>query len=105
MKGGNSLPSILTLLISLSSLTAVATNHFDDPIIISVDLENGMVADNDVIVTGYIENEELPTSVWWYLSNSDDTLASGFLTEELIEMDVPSSRLRWQFSFIIDVNN
>ena len=105
VKGGNSLPSILTLLISLSSLTAVATNHFDDPIIISVDLENGMVADNDVIVTGYIENEELPTSVWWYLSNSDDTLASGFLTEELIEMDVPSSRLRWQFSFIIDVNN
>ena len=63
VKGGISLPSLLTLLISLSSLTVVATNHFDDPIIISVDLENGIVADNDVIVTGYIENEELPTSV------------------------------------------
>lgn len=105
MKGGASLPSLLTLLIILSSLTVVATNHFDDPIIISVNLENGMVTDQDVIVTGYVENEEFPTSVWWYLSNSENTLASGFLTDELIEIDVQSSRPRWEFSFNIDVHN
>lgn len=105
MKGGTSLPSLLTLLVILSPLTVVATNHFDDPIIISVDLENGMVTNQDVIVAGYIENEDLPTSVWWHLSNSDDILASGYLTDVLIEMDVQSSRPRWEFSFIIDVNN
>ena len=105
MKGGISLPSLLTLLIIQSSLTVVATNHFDDSIIISIDLENGMMTDQDIIVSGYIENEETPTSVWWHLSNSDETLASGILTGKLIEMNVQSSRPRWGFSFNIDVHN
>ena len=105
MKSSISLPSLLTLLIIQSSISVVATNHFDDPIIISIDLDNGMMTDQDLIVTGYIENEVSPTSVWWYLSNSDETLASGFLTGELIETDVQSSRPQWGFSFIIDVHN
>ncbi len=87
----------------LSSPTPVlATNHVDDPIIIAVDLENGLVTDHDVIIGGYIENEEMPTSVWWHLSNSHEQLAGGFLTSELLEMDVPSSRPRWKFEFTID---
>ena len=105
MKNDLPLPLGLVILLLISSTSVVATNHFDDPIIIDVDLENGIVIDQDIIISGYVENEALPSSVRWYLSDSENQLDWGFLTDGLFELDEISSRPRWGFEFTIEAQS
>ncbi len=102
MRNDPALPLALVIILLISSPSVVATDNFDDPIIISVDLENGIVTDQDIFVSGYVENEEMPSSVWWHLSDSDDQFELGFLTDGLFELDDLASRPRWGFEFTIE---
>ena len=100
----NDLPPALVLvsILLFSSPSVVGSNHFDDPIIIAVDLDNGIVTDQDIFVSGYVENEDLPSSIWWHLSDSEGRVEHGTLTGELFELDRLSSRPRWGFEFTIE---
>ena len=95
---------VSTLLLSSHSIAQDNDDNeqiSDDPIIIHLDIADGQSTSVDVIVSGYLENEEAPTAVWWELSDSHGIRSSGMLTSSISESSGDFVRPRWTFQFTV----
>lgn len=89
--------------LALSGETSNPVQH-DNPIIMYLEISDGLVTSEDVIIFGFLENEDIPISVWWELSDSSGIRLTGTLTELLSLVEGEFDRYRWEFQFTISAN-
>jgi len=93
-----------TILVSSHSLAQESTDiepFSDDPIIIHIDISDGQSITDDVMVTGFLENEETPIAVWWEISDSHGIRSTGTLTSSIDISSGDFERTRWTFQFTV----
>ena len=78
-----------------------ASIDHDDSIIININTGNGLTYNEDEIISGFIENEETPYSIWWEISDSTGIRSTGMLTDSLVPLDGDFDRNRWAFEISI----
>jgi hypothetical protein len=71
----------------------------NDPAVISIDVENGVVSSSSILFSGIIEDEILPSEVYWRVVKNGIEFDGGDLGSELVEMDSSSNRLQWAWEF------
>jgi hypothetical protein len=80
---------------------STSSTEENDSIILFIDLIDGMITASDVEVSGFLENENIPSDIWWELSDSDDLISTGTMMSSLHEAQGDFDRNRWEFQFTI----
>jgi len=92
----------------LASLSACFTSvqgdvgDVDDPILISIDIENGAVSDNSITFSGFVEDEIIPSTMIWRVAKDGSDFDGGELKSELEEIPSTSNRLQWFWTFDLE---
>ena len=92
----------------LASLSACFTSvqgdagDVDDPILISIDVENGAVSENTISFSGFVEDELIPSKMTWRVSKNGSDFDGGELKSELEEIPSTSNRPQWFWEFDLE---
>tara|TARA_X000000368_G_scaffold375997_1_gene328772 strand:+ start:1802 stop:3286 length:1485 start_codon:yes stop_codon:yes gene_type:complete len=95
---GAVLLSLIAFLLLCNSVTA-DTTYDGDPALISIDIENGEYSSQSILFSGILEDDELPSDVFWRVSKDGAEFDGGDLLDSLVEITSTSSREQWSWSF------
>lgn len=89
----------LAALLIASSPASASDDSGTDPALISVAIENGVSSMDTLEFSGIIEDDSLPTEVYWRVAKDGAIFDGGDLTDSLQERESTSSRSQWTWSF------
>ena len=99
-------PTRILVILLLSANLLVCCNSVNadvgvtnDPTVISIDVENGVVSGSSILFSGIIEDEIRPSEVYWRVAKNGIEFDGGDLESKLVEIDSTSNRLQWAWEF------
>ena len=99
-------PTRILVILLLSANLLVCCNSVNadvgitnDPTVISIDVENGVVSGSSILFSGIIEDEIFPSEVYWRAAKNGIEFDGGDLESELVEINSTSNRLQWAWEF------
>ena len=90
---------IFSLIIQSSNVSANTAGNIP---IISFDNEQGMTIVSTTSISGYIEDGEEPTSIWWTLLSDSSIINSDIITDKVSIVNSTENRTKWTFNINID---
>jgi len=90
---------VFSFLINSSNVTAETSDY--NPII-SFDDEQGIKLETISSISGYIEDEIKPNSIWWTLYSDSAIFNSDIITDDISFFNTSNNRTQWSFNIFID---